>query len=107
MCGMEQTAHLEHWICRRQAPRFRLGMPARLITLERHMTVRLEDLSEDGASVMLPVPHAFTVCVLKWMDHNAFAEVRWIRDNAVGLHFPSPISAAVLAETCPYARFGQ
>jgi len=41
------------------------------------------------------------------MDHNAFAEVRWIRDNAVGLHFPSPISAAVLAETCRYARFGQ
>ncbi len=104
MCGMEHTARLDHWICRRQAPRFRLGMHARLITLERHMTVRLEDLSEDGAKVTLPSPHAFTVCVLKWMDHHAFAEVRWMSDTAVGLQFPNPISAEVLAETCRYAR---
>ena len=71
---MEQTARVEHWICRRQAPRFRLGMPARLITLERHLHVTLVDLSEGGAKVTLPRPHAFTVCVLRWMDYHAFAE---------------------------------
>ena len=31
---MNQTARIEHQLCRRQTPRFRLGMPARLITLE-------------------------------------------------------------------------
>ena len=100
---MEQSARIEHWICRRQAPRFRLGVPARLITLERHLTVVLEDLSEAGAKVTLPVPHAFTVCVLKWMDHHAFAEVRWQRELTLGLQFTSPLSAEVLAETCRLA----
>ena len=101
--AMDQTARIEHWICRRQTPRFRLGMPARLITLERHLNVVLEDLSEGGARIMLPVPHAFTVCVLKWMDCHAFAEVRWMRGREVGLQFPGPISAEVLERTVRHA----
>jgi hypothetical protein len=100
---MDQTARIEHWICRRQAPRFRLGMRARLITLERHLHVVLDDLSEGGAKVTLPEPHAFTVCVLRWLDCHAFAEVRWMRERIVGLQFASPISAEMLAETCRYA----
>jgi hypothetical protein len=100
MHRMEQTARVEHWICRRQAPRFRLDMPARLITLERHLTVEVEDLSESGARIALPVPHAFGVCVLRWMDFHAFAEVKWMRELVVGLQFASPISAETLAETC-------
>jgi len=103
MADMDQTARIEHWICRRQAPRFRLGMPARLITLERHLNVVLEDLSDGGANVVLPVPHAFTVCVLKWMDFHAFAEVRWMRDRSVGLQFASLIPAETLEHTVRYA----
>ncbi|HEY6816577.1 MAG TPA: PilZ domain-containing protein [Croceibacterium sp.] len=96
---MDQTVRIEHWICRRQAPRFRLGVPARLITLERHLTVTLEELSEGGARITLPVPHAFTVGVLKWMDHHAFAEVRWMRERIVGLQFASRIPAETLEQT--------
>jgi len=103
---MEQTARIEHWICRRQAPRFRLGLPARLITLERHLNVVIEDLAEGGAKITLPVPHEFGVCVLKWMDHHAFAEVRWTRDLTVGVQFPTPLPAEVLADTCRYAPDG-
>ncbi len=100
---MEQTALIEHWMCRRQTPRFRLGMPARLITLERHLDVVLEDLSENGAKITLPVPHVFTVGVLKWMDCHAFAEVAWARDLSVGLQFSATISADELARTVHYA----
>ena len=100
---MDQTARIEHWICRRQAPRFRLGMPARLITLERHLHVVLDDLSEGGAKVTLPEPHAFTVCVLRWLDYHAFAEVRWMREQVVGLQFASAISPEMLAQTCRHA----
>ena len=100
---MEQTARIEHWICRRQVPRFRLGLTARLITLERHLTVRLEDLSEGGARVTLPVPHEFGVCVLKWADFHAFAEVRWMRDLVVGLEFSAPVPPETLAETLRHA----
>ena len=96
---MDQTARIEHWICRRQAPRLRIGMPARLITLERHLTVVIEELSEGGARIALPQPHAFTVCVLKWLDFHAFAEIRWVRDRSVGLQFPGPISAETIAQT--------
>ena len=97
--GMDQTARIEHWICRRQAPRFRLGMPARLITLERHLTVVLENLSEGGANVALPVPHVFTVCVLKWLDFHAFAEVRWMEGRVVGLQFAGPLPAETITQT--------
>lgn len=100
---MDRTARIEHWICRRHAPRFRLGVPARLITLERHLTVVLEELSEGGARVVLPAPHSFTVGVLKWMDHHAFAEVRWMRECVVGLQFPSRISAEMLERTVRHA----
>jgi len=55
------------------------------------------------AKVSLPEPHAFTVCVLRWLDYHAFAEVRWMRERVVGLQFASPISAEMLAETCRYA----
>ena len=101
--AMEQTARIEHWICRRQAPRFRLGMPARLITLEKHLDVVLEDLSEMGARVTLPELHTFPVCVLRWMEHHAFAEVRWMQGRVVGLRFASAISASTLEQTVGYA----
>ena len=100
---MDQIAPIEHWICRRQAPRFRPGLPARLITLERHLTVVLENLSEGGANIALPVPHVFAVCVIKWLDFHAFAEASWIDGCVVGLQFSTPLSAEVLAETCRLA----
>ena len=100
---MEQTASIQHWIDRRQAPRFRLGMPARLITLEKHLDVVLEDLSEAGAKITLPEPHTFPVCVLKWMDHHAFAEVRWMQGRVVGLEFTGTIPAMTLEQTVRYA----
>jgi hypothetical protein len=96
---MDQAARLEHWICRRQTPRFRLGLPARLITLERHLNVVLKDLSEDGAQIALPVPHEFAVCVIKWLDYHAFAEVRWARDDLVGLKFASQLPIATLEQS--------
>lgn len=101
---MEQTARIEHQLCRRQVPRFRLAMPARLITLERHCNVVLEDLSEAGARLTLPAPHMFTVCVVKWLDFHAFAEVRWMRDPEVGLAFPSRLPNVTLEQTVRYAR---
>jgi hypothetical protein len=96
---MEQAARIERWTCRRREPRFRLGTPARLIALERHFAVTLEDLSEGGAKVTLPELHAFGVCVLRWMDYHVFAEVRWTRECVVGLQFVSPISAEMLEQT--------
>ena len=103
---MEQAARIDRWICRRQAPRFRIGMPARLITLEQSFAVTLEDLSEGGAKVTLPVPHVFTACALHWMDYHAIAEVRWTHGCIAGLQFTSPLFPEMLDETRRYAPDG-
>jgi hypothetical protein len=89
---------------RRQYPRFPLGMPARLIVPDGTLVVVLDDLSLGGARVTLPEAHAFTVCVLRWMDHHCFAEVRWREGLAVGLQFDRLLDAGTLARTCHYAR---
>ena len=87
----------------RRSPRLRVGMPARLVTLERSYAITLEDLSPGGARITLPAPDAFTVCVLRWMDYHGFDDVAWRDDLAVGLRFDAPISDAMLEATRLYA----
>jgi hypothetical protein len=89
---------------RREHPRFAIGLPARLIVPEGTLAVVLDDLSLGGARVTLPEPHAFAVCVLRWMDHHCFAEVRWRHELAVGLRFDRPLGPEVLARSCHYAH---
>lgn len=78
-------------------------MKARLITPDRTLSVVLEDLSDRGAKVTLPVPHDFVVGVLRWMDFHAFADVRWCNGLSVGLEFATPLEEAVLENTRLYA----
>ena len=100
---MGETAINAQWFGRRQAPRFRLGMQARLITPDRTFSVVLDDLSERGAKITLPVPHDFVVGVLRWMDFHAFADVRWCEGLSIGLEFAAPLDGAVLEDTRLYA----
>lgn len=99
---MDQLARTENLISRR-APRLGLGMPARLITLDRTLSVVVEDLSEGGAKITLPVPHDFVVCVLRWMDYHCFADLRWRDGLSAGLQFDKPISAEMLEAARRYA----
>ena len=78
-------------------------MQARLITPERTLSVVLDDLSDRGAKITLPVAHDFVVAVLRWMDVHAFADVRWRDDLAIGLEFATPLEASVLERTRLYA----
>jgi hypothetical protein len=89
---------------RRRSPRLRLGMPARLITPERSCPIVLENLTVDGAGVTLPEPSEFMVCVLRWMDNHAFADVVWREGFSVGLQFDKPIPAETLEATRLYAN---
>ena len=100
---MSQLARLDHWKCRREAPCLRLGIPARLITLERTCAVKLDDLSVGGARIALASPHEFIVCVLRWIDYHCFAEVVWQHDLSVGLKFDQAISERVLQVSRQFA----
>ena len=101
MGGHTQIAR---WIDRRGAVRLRLGMPARLITPDCTLRVVLDDLSEGGAKITLTAPHDFLVCVLRWMDHHAFANVIWRDGHSLGMEFDKPLCTATLEETCRYAH---
>ena len=100
---MGETARIERGFGRRRSPRLRLGMPARLIVPDRTCPVVLENLSADGAGITLPEPCEFVVCVLRWMDQHAFADVAWRDGLAAGLRFDRPIPADVVETTILYA----
>lgn len=108
---MGETEHMMGNIARNdrsfgrvRAPRLRLGIPARLVTLDGTLPVMLEDLSGEGAKITLPVPLDFAVGVLRWMDHHGFADVRWRDGLSVGLAFATPLDASLMDETRRYAR---
>ena len=77
-------------------------MPARLVTLDRTYPVTLENLSQGGAKITLPVADDFVVGVLRWMDYHAFADVAWRDELAVGLQFDKPIAVEMLEATGLY-----
>ena len=84
---------------RRQHARLRLGMPARLETLEGQQPVRLVDLSQSGAQVVLEHPHEVRRAVLCWLDFEAFGIVAWREDDHVGLEFEELVPMDQLFET--------
>jgi hypothetical protein len=101
---MGEPARILRSFGRREFPRHPLGLRARLIVPDGTLLVVLDDLSLGGARVTLPEEHPFTVCVLRWMDHHCFAEVRWRHENAVGLQFDKLLEPETLAQSCRYAH---
>ena len=100
---MGGLARIEHGFGRRRWPRHLVGMPARLIVPESSYPVELDDLSQGGARITLNEPYEFVVCVLRWMDRHAFADVAWRDGLSVGLQFDKPIPAEAVETTILYA----
>jgi len=84
---------------RRAFARLRLGIAARLETLEGRQNVRLIDLSQGGARVILSKPGEIRQGVLTWLHFEAFGTVTWREDDHIGLQFDEPLPLAVLVET--------
>jgi hypothetical protein len=100
---MGGLARIEPGFGRRRWVRRQVGMPARLIVPESTYPVVLEVLSQGGAGIVLPEPYDFVVCVLRWMDRHAFADVVWREGLSVGLQFDKPIPADAVEATRLYA----
>jgi hypothetical protein len=84
---------------RRAAPRLQLGIGARFDTLDGRQDVRLIDLSQGGAHVILSRPDPVREGVLAWIGFDSYAAVAWQRDNHVGLEFDRPLPLSCLVET--------
>ena len=84
---------------RRGYSRLRLGIAARLETIAGTQSVRLIDLSQNGARLILSQPGDIRDAVLTWLGFEAFGSVIWREDDQVGMHFAELVPIEQLLET--------
>jgi hypothetical protein len=84
---------------RRAYSRLRLGIGAQLETLDGRQRVRLIDLSQGGAHVILSKPGGLREAVLTWLRFETFGTVAWQEDQHIGLSFDKLLPLPVLVET--------
>ena len=84
---------------RRAFARLRLGIAAQIETLEGRQKVRLTDLSQGGAHLILSQPGDIRQAVLTWLHFETFGAVAWREDDHIGLEFDRPLPLSVLVET--------
>jgi hypothetical protein len=86
-------------LLRRQHARLRLGIPARLETLDGRYPVRLVDLSHGGAQIEMESEAPVREGVLSWMLFETFGIAAWQDGGSVGLTFDRPLSLTALRMT--------
>lgn len=88
---------------RRSHSRLRLGVSAELQTFDGRLKVRLIDLSQGGARLLLSEPADARQGVLTWFDFEAFGSVVWREGKQLGLGFEEPLPLSTLIETRQWA----
>jgi hypothetical protein len=84
---------------RRAYSRLRLGIPARLLTLEGQQWVTLVDLSQTGARIVLGASGKVSGGLLRWLGFEAFGDPAWQAGEELALHFDEQIELDWLIET--------
>jgi hypothetical protein len=84
---------------RRAHLRLQLGISAKLETLDGRQGVRLIDLSQGGAHVILSQEGEFHQAMLTWLRFETFGMVVWRDGLDVGLEFDKLLPLGVLVET--------
>ena len=83
---MESESSNDH-TPRREYSRLRLGIAARLETVTGKQSVRLTDLSQNGARLILSQPADIRDAVLTWLGFEAFGSIIWREGDQAGMHF--------------------
>ncbi len=96
---MPVALHTETHAPRRAYARLRLGVPARLLTLDGEQWVTLIDLSQSGARVVLEASGRISGGLLRWLGYEAFGDPAWQVGDELALHFDEPIEPTWLIET--------
>ena len=84
---------------RREYPRLSVGIDAFLDTLDGRQRVRLIDLSQAGAHLVLSKPESVKEGVLRWLQFDTFGISVWQNEDDVGLKFDRLLPPHVLRET--------
>jgi len=93
---------------KRDFQRLHLGVLGHIETLNGRRRVEIVDLSQGGAYVVLmegAEVERYDVrdCVLRWMDFEAFGEVKRRDGEHIGLAFDEPLRPGVIKETRSHA----
>lgn len=88
---------------RRHFGRLRLGIPALLETLHGRKHVRLVDLSQGGALILLPQEFPVRDCILRWLGFELFCSTAWQRGTQIGLMFERELTIAMMMSTREHA----
>ena len=84
---------------RRAHLRLSLGIGALFDTLDGRQHVRLIDLSQSGAQIILNGPKPVDKGVLTWLQFDTYAEVAWQERDQIGLTFDRLLPLPVMVET--------
>jgi hypothetical protein len=84
---------------RRQRPRLRVGLTARVETLHGKFDAQLIDLSQSGARLRTLSPKLGRAVVLRWLDFEGFGDLVWEGDGVLGMKFDPPLSSEVILAT--------
>ena len=84
---------------RRAHSRLHVEIDAYLDTLEGRQKVRLVDLSQAGAHLVLSKPETVKEGVLRWLRFDMFGIAVWQQDDDVGLKFDRLLRSHVIDET--------
>lgn len=84
---------------RRVFSRLRVGIAARLETLAGSQKVRLIDLSQGGAQIILSRPEEAGAGVLSWMNFESFGDPAWQEEANIGMKFDKLLPLGCLVET--------
>jgi hypothetical protein len=84
---------------RRAYARLELGLEAHFDTLDGRQSVRLVDLSQAGAHLVLSDPAPVSEGVLSWLRFDTFGVVVWQNEEHIGLQFDRLVPLPQLIET--------
>ena len=84
---------------RRQRPRLRVGLTARVESLHGKFDAQLIDLSQTGARLKSLTSGLGRAVVLRWLDFEAFGDLVWEEEGLVGMKFDPPLSNEVVLAT--------
>ena len=84
---------------RRAHSRLPLGIDAYLDTLDGRQRVRLMDLSQAGAHIVLSRPEVVKEGVLTWLRFDTFGITMWQQEEDIGFKFDRLLPPHVMQET--------
>lgn len=93
------SPHILEEESRRRFARLEVGMAARFTTLAGEQPVRLVNLSQSGARLILSAPREAGTGVLTWLSFETFGELAWREGDTIGVVFDKLLSPGCLAQT--------